>query len=221
MSFFDEYEKIIIGIGESFNTDTPKDCGEIDKLRFVRENTDKIIVDSYNKLAEMLKDKDYFVVSTCTDDLIFSSNLDGKRVVAPCGGFRYLQCPDDCSHELLPFYESILESNELPVCPHCGKKVIFNRLPASDYNEGGYLEQWEKYNIFLQSTVNKKLLILELGVGMMYPSVIRFPFEKITMFNKKSKMYRVHEKLAFSTPEIKDTCECVSTNPVEFLNSLC
>lgn len=218
---FDDYEKIIIGIGEAFNIKVPKDISEIEKLRYVKDNTDNSIVEAYNILAKNLQGKEFFIVSTCTDDVILNTDLDSERVVLPCGGFRYFQCPDDCMNELLPFYNQVLENDKLPVCPHCNKEVVFNRLPIEKYNEGGYLEQWEKYNRFLQGTVNKSLLILELGVGMNYPSVIRFPFEKIAMFNKKSKMIRVHPTLAFSTPEIKDTCECISADPVAFLRDLC
>lgn len=217
---FDDYEKIIIGIGETFNIKVPKDISEIDKLRYVRDNTDNNIVEAYNLLAEKLQGKEYFIVSTCTDDVILNSKLESDRIVLPCGGFRYFQCPDDCMNELLPFYNQVMENDKLPECPHCNKEVVFNRLPLEKYNEGGYLEQWEKYNRFLQGTVNKSLLILELGVGMNYPSVIRFPFEKIAMFNKKSKMIRVHPTLAFSTPEIKDNCQCVSADPVVFLSDL-
>lgn len=218
---FDDYEKIIIGIGEAFNIKVPKDISEIEKLRYVKDNTDNSIVEAYNILAKNLQGKEFFIVSTCTDDVILNTDLDSERVVLPCGGFRYFQCPDDCMNELLPFYNQVLENDKLPVCPHCNKEVVFNRLPLEKYNEGGYLEKWEKYNRFLQGTVNKSLLILELGVGMNYPSVIRFPFEKIAMFNKKSKMIRVHPTLAFSTPEIKDTCECISADPVAFLRDLC
>lgn len=218
---FDDYEKIIIGIGEAFNIKVPKDISEIEKLRYVKDNTDNSIVEAYNILAKNLQGKEFFIVSTCTDDVILNTDLDSERVVLPCGGFRYFQCLDDCMNELLPFYNQVLENDKLPVCPHCNKEVVFNRLPLEKYNEGGYLEQWEKYNRFLQGTVNKSLLILELGVGMNYPSVIRFPFEKIAMFNKKSKMIRVHPTLAFSTPEIKDTCECISADPVAFLRDLC
>lgn len=217
----DKYEKIIIGLGEELNCVIPGENAmeETEKLRYVRSHVDKNIVEAYNRLADALQGRDYYVITTCTDDLIFQSRLERSRVVAPCGGFGYFQCPDDCSHELLPFDETYFE-NELPKCPHCGKQVVFNRLPMEHYNEGGYLERWQEYNKWLQSTINKPLLILEVGVDMTYPTVIRFAFEKLALFNKKSKMYRVHPTLAFSTPQIKENCECVTKGAVEFLMDL-
>lgn len=219
---FDEYEKIVVGIGDLFNTniENEENISEIDKLMYVKANADTRVIDSYKKLAAMLAGKDYFVVTTCTDDIIYDCGFDPERIVSPCGGFRFFQCVDDCNHKLLPFYEQALEEKSLPKCPHCGKDIVFNRLPVDKYNEGGYLDMWEKYNQFLQSTVNKKLLLLELGVGMKYPSVIRFAFEKIATYNKKSQMYRVHPTLAFAIPEIKESCQCISANPVEFLSEM-
>lgn len=217
---FSEYDKVLIGIGDAFNTRLPdNNMKEVDKLRFVSEHVDKDIVEAYKKLFDRINASDYFVVSTCTDDLIYSVCTDRSRIVSPCGGFRYVQCVDDCCHELLEVGPQIIDEG-MPVCPHCNKEVVFNRLPLEHYNEGGYLEQWEAYNHWLASTVNKKLLIIELGVGMQYPSVIRFAFEKLAFFNKKSVMYRVHETLAFATEQIKDNCRCVQGNPVEFLSNL-
>lgn len=216
---FDLYDKILIGIGEQFNTFIPeeKEMDELEKLSYVQSYADKNIVDAFDRLSDVLDGRDYFVVSTCTDDLIFDSRLIKERIVTPCGGFGYFQCVDDCSHELLP-YESGIDT--IPICPHCNKPVVFNRLPLQNYNEGGYLEQWQEYNKWLQSTVNKPLLILEVGVDLTYPTVIRFAFEKLAFFNKKSKMYRIHPSLAFATPDIRENCECIQTSPVEFLKNL-
>lgn len=193
---------------------------EIANYKMLKAITDGRQIDCYNHLAKLLEGRDYFIVSTCSDDLIFKSNIDENKIVTPCGGYRYLQCEDDCAHGLLKFDESYLENGKWPACPQCGKKAVFNKLPINKYNEGGYMEQWVVYNKWLQSTVNKPLLILELGVGMKYPSVIRFAFEKLAMFNKKSKMYRVHPTLAFATPDIKDNCVCDSSDAMEFLLSL-
>lgn len=218
---FKEYDKILIGIGESFAIKVPEGCDKgVDELKYIREHVDSSIIDAYNMLLTKIEGCDYFVVSTCTDDVIYSSSLDDERIVTPCGGFRYLQCEDDCAHELLPFEENMIDNLSEIRCPHCGKNVVFNKLPIDKYNEGGYMEQWEQYNKWLQSTINKKLLILELGVSMKYPTVIRFPFEKTAFYNQKADMYRVHESLAFSTPELKDRCICVKANPIEYLSTI-
>lgn len=70
---------------------------------------------------------------------------------------------------------------------------------------------------FLTNTLNSKLLILELGVGLDYPTVIRWPFEKVAFINKQAHLIRVHEKLYQHTPEIQDKTESVQMNSVNYI----
>ena len=218
---FKDYDKVLIGLGDDFSIKVPDSCKTAwDEYKYIKEYDNLEVISAYNNLAHKLEGIDYYIVSTCTDDSLYRSELDATKIVTPCGGFRFLQCIDDCNHELLPFEESMFENHENITCPHCHKEVVFNRLPLDKYNEGGYMEAWQDYNKWLQSTINKKLLILEIGVGLAYPTVIRFPFEKTAFYNQKSIMVRVHESLAFSTPELKDRCVCVKTNPVEFLKNI-
>ena len=83
--------------------------------------------------------------------------------------------------------------------------------------EEGYLEQWNKYMRWLQGTVNKRLCVLELGVGMQYPTVIRWPFERVTFINEKSSMFRIHSKLYHLTEEIKGRGYKIQEKPIDFL----
>lgn len=85
------------------------------------------------------------------------------------------------------------------------------------YDESIYLPQWEIYTKWLQNTLNHRLCILELGVGFAYPSVIRFPFEKIAYFNRKARMIRIHSKFAQLTPEISERSISIAESPVEVL----
>ena len=105
-------------------------------------------------------------------------------------------------------------------CPECGAPLILNNVYAEKYNENGYLPDWQIYTKWLQGTLNKKLLILELGVGMQFPSVIRFPFEKIAFYNNKAEFYRVNEKLYHLTEELKDKGKAISENAIDWLLSL-
>lgn len=110
-------------------------------------------------------------------------------------------------------YESRLAKERI-VAP-CGSDAAGNVVTNDDYDESIYLPQWEIYTKWLQNTLNHKLCVLELGVGFQYPSVIRFPFEKIVYFNQKAEFIRVHSKFAQLTPEIKDRSLTAAVSPVK------
>ena len=188
---------------------------------------------AYHNLKSLLASKNYFVISLCMDDYIFESGLEAGRIVTPCGGFRRMQCDHNCSHVLSDMpqesYEAVLqyyrkelplEAMREPICGMCGEKLRFNQLGVTRYAEEGYLDQWNVYTKWLQGTVNKRLCVLELGVGMAYPTVIRFPFEKILFYNQKAYMYRIHPSLYHLGEEIGDRGLSVRENPVDFLCGL-
>lgn len=185
---------------------------------------------AYKNLENLLTDKNYFIISLCMDDYIYEMGLDKDRMVAPCGGFRKMQCDNNCSHILSDIpqesYEAVLRyyRKELPIdalreptCSRCGSKLRFNQIGVTQYAEEGYLEQWNKYTKWLQGTVNKRLCVLELGVGMEYPTVIRFPFEKIVYYNQKAFLYRIHPMLYQIGEEIGDKGSALKGNPLDFL----
>ena len=188
---------------------------------------------AYRALRELLAGKNYFIVSLCIDDYIYDAGMDVERIVTPCGGFRKMQCDGNCAGELTEMPESSfeavlryyrkevsLEELEEPVCEKCGKKSRFNQLGVHRYAEEGYLEQWQLYTKWLQGTLNKRLCVLELGVGMEYPGIIRFPFEKIMYYNRKAFLYRVHPQLCQVGEEIAERSREIAENPVDFLRRL-
>lgn len=185
---------------------------------------------AYKNLKDMLAEKDFFIISLCMDDYIYEAGLSGNRIVTPCGGFRKMQCDSNCSHILsdipqenydavLQYYRGELSINALrePVCDQCGSKLRFNQIGVTQYTEEGYLERWNEYTKWLQKTVNRKLCVLELGVGMEYPTVIRFPFEKIVFYNQKAFLYRIHPTLYQIGEEIGNRGCAIKANPVDFL----
>lgn len=187
---------------------------------------------AYRALETLLKDKNYFVVSLCMDDYLYGAGLDEKKLVTPCGGFRRMQCdkncagvlsdiPEDSYEAVLQYYrkELPLSALEEPICEQCGEKLRFNQLGVTRYAEEGYLGQWNAYTKWLQGTVNKKLCVLELGAGMVYPGIIRFPFEKVVYYNKKAFLYRVHPQLYQLGEEIGGRGEGIAQNPVDFLGT--
>lgn len=192
-----ECEKLLIGIGEEW-------------IREEAKQQDSL----YEKLGQLIKDKDYFIVTTLTNGELLKSGLDPKRMVAPCGNVTWRQCSKSCTKD-------IWEPGEIAgdICPHCGEPLTGNTIQAEDYIEEGYLPQWNAYTRWLAGTLNKKLLILELGVGFQTPTVIRWPFEKTVSVNNKAFMYRIHGSFAQLSEGIREKAESVSVNSVNFLRS--
>ena len=170
---------------------------------------------AYDILGRLLKEKDYFIVTTNTDAAIYDSSLDGERIVAPCGNETWRQCSKACTKD-------IWEPGEIPddICPHCKAPLTGNAREAETYIEEGYLPQWQKYTRWLTMTINRELLVLELGEGFQTPTVIRWPFEKTVYFNRKAHMYRVHESLSQVTQEIGERAWAVAENSVEWVGKL-
>lgn len=139
-----------------------------------------------------------------------------QRIVAPCGNETWRQCSQTCTRD-------IWEPGEIPddICPHCGAPLTGNTIEAGSYIEEGYLPQWNRYMQWLSGTLNKKLLILELGVGFKNPGVIRFPFEKTAFFNKKARMYRVNQTFSQITEELQGKAVAVPENSVKWIRALC
>lgn len=193
-----ECERLLIGIGEEWNV---QEAGGEDSL--------------YKKLGGLVKDKDYFIVTTLTNGELMKSGLDTKCMVAPCGNNTWRQCSKSCTKD-------IWEQGEIrdDICPHCGEPLTGNTIKAENYIEEGYLPQWNAYTRWLAGTLNKKLLILELGVGFKTPTVIRWPFEKTASVNNKAFLYRIHGSFAQLSEGLREKAESIPVNSVEFIRSI-
>ncbi len=191
---------------------------------FIKENCQEY-VEFYNRLYELIKDKNYYILTTNVDDVIFSSKLDKERIVAPCGSIHQFVC-EDCKGDIELFDSQKVEENlhilnsnmdkkiKRLKCSKCGKPLSPNIVSYEYYDEKGYLDKWNRYTKWLQGTVNRNLCILELGVGLNYPTVIRWPNERIITYNNKAFMYRVHDKLFQLSEGIGERAKSVPENPM-------
>lgn len=217
-----EAEMVLVGIGEEFTPVLPEYTGEAEMAPYVKSNyyrelpDDHEIIQVYSNLREMIGAKPYFVVTLNTDDLIYRSKLEQDLIVAPCGSMGKMQC-DEHIVEAAAVCESVLAQNDpsLAVCPQCGAPLRFHTVKEEGYLESGYLSQWNKYTRWLSCTLNRKLLILELGVGFQYPQVVRFPFEKTAFYNLKATFVRVNSKFPQLPPELSQRGVSISENPVQ------
>ena len=199
---------------------------------------DNHIDDALEKLASILEDKNYFVVSTSINRKIAKTAWKQGRLVMPCGTTLKKQCVRGCSDiledmsieddkYLEQFFEGLYtgissqkETIKLGKCSKCGADMILNNIYAENYNETGYIEQWNTYTKWLQGTLNHRLVVLELGVNMHFPTVIRWPFEKVAFFNNKATFIRVNENLYQLTEELTGKGVGIPQNAIEWLRIL-
>ena len=211
-------DKVLIGIGTEMKLSDKTDDSSLRK--------------AYGNLKGLLTEKDYYIVSLCMDDMIYTAFEREDNVVCPCGGTSMLQCEDVCTKELYPTIDTApdvlpyLKADQmgtaeelLPPCPHCGKRLVFNNILAEHYLEEGYLDQWERYLKWVQSTVNRKLCILEIGVSMQFPNIIRWAFDKLAYFNQKAEFYRIHTSLYQHSKENGERGYSVRMNGLNFLKN--
>lgn len=229
-------EMILIGTGDEFSPEYTAHIRyeETDLLLpykksqfYAGVDADHEVIRAYNKLREMIGAKPYFVVTMNTDDLIYQSNLEQDLIVAPCGSMQKMQCKQHIvdAKEIRDRVLSLVDENKISaeeamaqaVCPVCGEPLAFHVIGTEGYLEEGYLTQWNKYTRWLSCTLNRKLCVLELGVGFKFPQVVRFPFEKVAGYNRKASLVRVNSKFPQLPEEMAQRGVSIPEKPVQFL----
>lgn len=133
------------------------------------------------------------------------------------GSYSKLQCAEACHNKLYDNVELVnkmieqtdsdlkIPSELIPVCPVCGEKMEVNlRKDAYFVQDDNWYKQNEVYENFIDSIKDKKVVLLELGVGFNTPIIIRFPFEQMTMQNEKWKLVRINKDNVVNWFDIED-----------------
>lgn len=109
----------------------------------------------------------------------------------------------------------------LPVCPHCGKPLTMNlRSNDSFVEDEGWHRAAERYEIFLRTRQNQKILFLELGVGYNTPAIIKYPFWQMTAQNPEAVYACLNHGEAFCPTEIEKQSICINDDIGNVLEQL-
>ena len=178
--------------------------------------------DLYNKLYEAVKDKDYFVITTNVDHCFQKAGFDKKRLFYTQGDYGLFQCSEPCCQETFDNEAVVLEmlnrqkdmkipTELVPVCPHCGKPLTMNLRSDDKFveDEGWHLAS-ERYENFLRTRANEKILFLELGVGYNTPVIIKYPFWQMTAKNPNAIYACINKGQAVCPPEIRHKSICIN-----------
>ncbi|MCR5526244.1 MAG: hypothetical protein K6F39_02520 [Lachnospiraceae bacterium] len=144
---------LLIGIGKHFSEDVEGD------------NCKK----AYEMLLEAISDKNYFIITEDTSDILEKTGFNPKRITAP----------------------------------------------VREYQKSGSTadSNWELYTKWIMATMNRVTCILELGVTLEQPNIIRWPFEKMATINAKADFIRVNKKLAFLPEELVEKSISIAEYP--------
>mgnify|MGYP004464370139 FL=1 len=178
----------------------------------------------YKRLFELVKDKDYFVLTTNVDHQFQKAGFDKHRLFYTQGDYGLFQCSEPCCQEtydneecvkdMLEFQENMRIPTELiPRCPKCGKPMTMNlRSDNTFVQDDGWYRAAERYEEFLRRHENLHILFLELGVGYNTPAIIKYPFWKMTVKNPKAVYACLNFGEAFCPEQIKSQAICINTD---------
>lgn len=128
--------------------------------------------EAYYDLLELVKDKDYFVITTNVDHCFQKTGFDKERLFYTQGDYGLLQCSEPCCNETFENEDMIwkmlagqknmrVPTELLPVCPHCGKPLTMNlRSDDSFVEDTGWHSAAERYEKFLRTRSGKRILLL-------------------------------------------------------------
>ncbi|MFP5109509.1 hypothetical protein ACSU6B_22555 [Neobacillus sp. C211] len=160
-------------------------------------------------LYELVKDKNYFVVTSNTDSHFTLAGFQKERLFEIEGNSRYLQCSHGCHIRIYPGDEILSKMAQhqengkvpldlIPKCPECGGSMqVHVEIDQSFLRGEAWQASFQAYQDFIDNAHGKKLVLLELGVGARN-QMIKAPFMNLTSleenatyitFNKGSELY--------------------------------
>ncbi|MCD8084150.1 MAG: Sir2 silent information regulator family NAD-dependent deacetylase [Clostridiales bacterium] len=186
----------------------------------------------YTDLLELVKDKDYFVLTTNVDHQFQLAGFDRQRLFYTQGDYGLWQCSKPCHDKTYDNEEIVrqmvaeqrdmrIPSEMVPHCPICGAPMNVNlRCDDTFVEDEGWRRAAERYNDFIRRHENLHVLFLELGVGANTPVIIKYPFWRMTARNPKAVYACVNYGEAFCPQEISHQSICIDDDIGKVLDQL-
>ena len=203
----------------------------------------------YKSLFELVKDKNYFVITTNVDHQFQLSGFDKNKIFYMQGDYGLFQCEVPCHNKTYDnkdlvfkmllsqnflektqngykitnksMWKMQIDSNLIPKCPVCGRNMTMN-LRADDtfIQDDGWEKHAKLYEDFLEKAKDKKLLLMEFGVGYNTPIIIKYPFERMTYQNENTNLIRFNKDYAICSKEISNKTILFDESIETILNKL-
>lgn len=203
----------------------------------------------YRKLLTLVKDKDYFAITTNVDHQFLRAGFDQKRLFCTQGDYGLFQTVDGRNGKTYDNEEWVIKAMAaqgfvkdadgvfrvpedgkitmripaelIPKCPDDGADLTMNlRADDSFAEDAGWHRASAAYSDFLHRHENLRVLYLELGVGGNTPVIVKYPFWQMTLANKNAVYACVNYGEAFCPREIADRSICIDGDIGEVLELL-
>ena len=186
----------------------------------------------YADLLSLVKDKDYFVLTTNVDHCFQKAGFDKARLFYTQGDYGLFQCSKACQQVT---YDNKAQVNQMieqqkdmkiptdliPYCPHCGAPMTVNlRIDETFVQDNGWYKASERYSNFLRNHKNLHILYLELGVGNNTPVIIKYPFWNMTSKNKNAVYACINYQEAYCPPQIEKQSICIQADIGKVIHGL-
>ncbi len=203
----------------------------------------------YHKLYDLVKDKDYFVLTTNVDHCFQRAGFDKHRLFYTQGDYGLFQCSRPCHQNTYNNEAVIREMVEaqgyvidvdgtlilpegaspkmtippdlIPHCPKCGEPMSMNlRADHTFVEDEGWHKASERYAEFLRRHQNMKVLFLEAAVGFNTPTIIKYSFWRMAHEWKDAVYVCLNYGEAYAPDEIKKRAICINGDIGEILYQL-
>ena len=191
----------------------------------------------YDRLYALVKDKDYFVLTTNVDHCFQKAGFDKRRLFYTQGDYGLWQCSQPChdanydnaavtrqmveAQGFVPGETGLLlpaqgapsmrvPTGLVPRCPRCGAPMAMN-LRADDtfVQDAGWYAAAERYTDFVRRHKDAPIIYLELGVGMNTPGIVKYNFWNQTAQNPAARYLCVNQGQAYAPREIAGRAVCI------------
>lgn len=186
----------------------------------------------YQDLLQLVRGKDYFVLTTNVDHCFQKAGFDKQRLFYTQGDYGLWQCSRPCHQKTYDNEVAVrkmftqqrdlrVPSDLVPHCPVCGAPMSMNlRVDDTFVEDAGWHGAAGRYEAFLRSHQGQHLLFLELGVGGNTPVIIKYPFWNMTHQNPRATYACINLSEAYCPKEIQKQVICIDGDIGNVLHAL-
>ena len=178
----------------------------------------------YTDLLDLVKDKDYFVLTTNVDHQFQIAGFDKHRLFYTQGDYGLFQCSKPCCQKTYDNEDAVrkmvaaqhdmrIPTELIPKCPVCGAPMTVNlRSDMTFVQDEGWYAAAGRYEDYLRRHENSHILLIELGVGMNTPVIIKYLFWQMTANNKDATYVCINRSEAYCPEDIADRSICIDAD---------